>query len=203
MPKKNHIELPEPEWTYLIEAEDIANDLVKLEIEPSAAEKKALAERLSVSALNNLKASVKLKRVHGNRSIHVTGSFEADLVQHCVVSLEPIEVHISDDFEAWFADAEQAVSIKKAKHDLMVQKGQAEMPMLEEEDAPESLDDGQINLGEVVTQFLALSINPYPHADGVVFEHGDDDLSAGVSEDDVKNPFAALKDWKDRHNAGE
>lgn len=199
MAKKRQQPDIESEWTHLVLSEDIDKEALNLKITPNAQELKALAERLSVNEVKDLHAELRLKRVQGNRAINIQGSFEAHIIQTCVVSLNPVDTHTRESFEAWFADPDAAVSIKKAKQDLIIQKGQSEVPMLEEEDDPEAIIDGQINLGEVVTQFLCLSINPYPHAPDADYEHGDDQIKDVEMSDIIKNPFAALKDWKNRH----
>ena len=59
---------------------------------------------------------------------------------------------------------------------------------------PEAIIDGYIDAGELVTQYLSLALNPYPHAEGVKYELGDDNEEAIKPK--LDNPFAALKEWK-------
>jgi len=99
-----------------------------------------------------------------------------------------------EEFEGWFADKDAAVSLAKVRKEKMIEKGKTELPILEERDDPEPIVEGMIDLGELCVQHLSLAINPYPHAEGVEYEHGDDAAQGeGFS---FKNPFAALKDWK-------
>ena len=112
-----------------------------------------------------------------------------------MVTGEPVPAEITDDFEAWFIDQDKAVSFAKIRQDKLKANSHAEMPILEERDDPESLLDGQIDLGEQVVQFLSLSLNPYPHAEGADYPLKEGDREA--MSDIRKNPFAVLKDWKD------
>ena len=184
-----------PEWSYLVEVDEIDSKPVEFKISPDDKEIQALLGRLGVKDLNDFTASFTLRR--NNMIIHVKGRLSAKVVQDCVVSMEPVETEIRDEFEAWFADPDQAVSIAKARREKQREKGHAELPMLEESEDPEPIMDGKIDLGELAVQYLSLSINPYPHAEGVEYEHGDDQKENDPSIT-RKNPFAALKDWKDQ-----
>lgn len=189
----------DPGWSYKINVEDIeAGKPVELEISPNESEKLALKERLSISSVNELSASLVIRRVQAGKTIHVKGTITANITQQCVVSMDPVISDINEEFEAWFAEDDAPVSINKAKQDLMIKRGQSELPILDEADDPEIITDGAIDLGDQVAQFLSLNINPYVHAEGVEYELGDEEqISAGEGKE---NPFAALKDWKNRHS---
>jgi uncharacterized metal-binding protein YceD (DUF177 family) len=127
--------------------------------------------------------------------VHIKGQIKAEIVQNCVVSLDPVLSTIEDDFEAWFADPQAAVSLTKARHDRESISGHSEVKMLDEKDDPEEIIDDKIDLGELVTQHLSLSVEPYPHAEGVDFENK---ATKDFDDNEVNNPFAALKDWKSK-----
>lgn len=184
-----------PEWSYLVVVDELSEDVTKYSISPDAEAAESLLKRLGVSALEGVEAKMEVRR--HNRIVYVKGSVKGTVTQPCVVSLEPVVTEISDEFEAWFADPEQAVSIEKARREREMKKGKTELPMLDESEDPELIVNGTVDLGELATQYLSLSINPYVHAQGVDYEFGDDGLSTQPS-DDRNNPFAALKDWKDK-----
>lgn len=185
------------EWHYPVQADEIvAGKAVKVSIAPSDQERAALSNRLGLYALNSLKADLRLQRNPGNMVIHIMGKIMADVVQQCIVTLEPVSEHIEEEFESWFADQTQAVSFNKAKRDRLSIKEKGEQPMMEEYDDPESIVDGRIDLGELVAQHLSLCLNPYPRAQGAWYEKGDDEVRQNDTENQGKNPFAALKDWK-------
>lgn len=182
------------EWTHMFNTQKI-DESASVSISPDDETRIRLAKRVGVLSLDSLKADIKLENEQGGRVVHVTGKITADITQNCVVSMDPIKTHIEDEFEAWFAGEGQAVSLAKARQKKMIEKGNREMPVIEERDDPEAMIDGKIDLGELVTQHLSLSIDPYPRAKEAHYEIGDDTPNAatGVS---FKNPFAALKDWK-------
>ena len=190
-------EILESEWSHYIEADDIeTGERLRLSITPDKDARQNLTRRLGILGFESLKADLELKREQGGLVVHIKGHIHAVLTQACVVTLEPIESKVNEDFEAWFADTEQAVALAKVKHDQQV-RANGETPILEEREDPEPIADGKIDLGELVTQHLSLAINPYPHAEGVHYEYGDD-APEKVPEAFKNNPFAALKDWKDK-----
>ena len=184
-----------PEWSYLLEADTVADETLQLTITPDAEVLSALCQRLGVLSFEALSADLTLVRAQGNMTVHIKGRIKAALSQECVVSLEPVVAQIDEGFEAWFADPDQAVPLVKAKREKLAKSGAGEVPVLEESDDPEPITDGQIDLGELVVQHLSLMIDPYPHAQGVVYEYGDDEPRK-VPEAFKNNPFEALKDWK-------
>lgn len=183
-----------PEWSYPVNVTEINGRLV-LDLAPDEAARAALAKRFDLLSLEALEARIVLTREAGQMRVRVEGRFQASLLQACVVTLEPVEDKIEENFEAWFADPEQAVTLAKAKHDRLVKKGRSEVPLLDEQDDPEPIIDGKIDLGELVAQFLSLSINPFPHAPGVELP-SEEENPVRISAGETPNPFAALKDWK-------
>ncbi len=184
------------EWSHKIEAEDIGKTPTRTTISASPQERKDLAVRLGVDSVDLLEAQLVMKRESGNRMVHVEGAFKGRVTQTCVVTLEPVVNDIEGDVEGWFANPDAVVSLARVRHEKRGRAADAELPILEEKDDPEPIVDGQIDLGDLVTQFLALAIDPYPHKEGVVFEQGDDSRAAEDAGPSRQNPFAALKDWK-------
>ena len=70
---------------------------------------------------------------------------------------------------------------------------------LDQEDPAEELTDGQIDLGEVVAQQLAVALDPYPRAPGTEdrFAQSDQEESPAKSGD---TPFAVLHGLRPRRN---
>lgn len=182
------------EWSFPVEAEKISDKPYVVSIKPTADEKKRLAQRLNIKSLESLSAEITFNRQPGKMSVHAAGAFEAEVKQDCVVSGKPVITQINEKFDAWFADKSKTVPFARARQDKMMEKGNLEMPILDEAEDPEPIVDGIIDAGELVTQFLSLSINPYPHAEGVHYEHGDESEKGPSLK--LDNPFAALKDWK-------
>lgn len=183
-----------PEWSHTVNADEIEGAPVHVDISPDEEARSALLRRLDVNEIHGLKARLTLQRQ--GQVIHVAGKAEATVVQACAVSLDPVETKLEEEFEAWFADPEQAVSISKARRERDLKKGKTEVPILDESEDPEAIIDGQIDLGELVVQYLSLGINPFPHKEGV--EYANPEVEEREASELRKNPFAALKDWKDK-----
>ncbi|MGQ0526640.1 MAG: YceD family protein [Alphaproteobacteria bacterium] len=184
------------EWAVLIEAQTITSAGAKMKIEADEEARKALTKRLGLTSLDSLSVDFKIRRDTGSGSVHVRGKFTAEVTQACVITGEPVKDTVKEDFEAWFADKTQALSFARARHDKIKKTGGAEMPLLDENEDPEAMIDGKVDVGELAVQYLSLAINPYPHCEGAtlpeVVKPKED------AESPYKNPFAALKDWKDK-----
>jgi uncharacterized metal-binding protein YceD (DUF177 family) len=198
MPKKKK-EIAVSEWSFPVEADTVVNHAKNYSLTPSVEQVKRLAQRLGVLGIKDLSADITLERdARSNAIIHAQGTVHGKLTQQCVVTLEPIVTQVEEEFEAWFADPEQAVSLTRVRHDREAKKGKGEKPVLDESEDPEAIIDGKIDLGELATQYLSLAIDPYPHKEGVQYEIRDEATLAAETPEIRKNPFAALKDWKSR-----
>jgi len=161
-----------PELSRVVEVGEIASGGTLQEVEANAAERMALAERLGVLEVASLTATVEVRPVRGGAAIRLDGRFEAEVVQQCVVTLEPVSAHVKHAFTQFFMadfDAGGTIDISPEDEDI------------------EPLTDGRIDVGEAVVQQLALELDPYPRADGVVFK------SEASADSDQDGPFAALK----------
>jgi len=186
---------PMHEWSHHVLSEDVGRKPLRISISVPEESKLALCKRIGLHSIESLVADIVLKRNPVSKDIHVKGELRADVHQQCVVTMEPVAEHVEDNFETWCAEPSNAVSFAKAKRERMEPQERLEQPMLEEYDDPEVIIGGKIDLGELVTQNLSLSLNPYPRKEGAAFESKD----KLFDEDDdgmYNNPFAALKEWK-------
>jgi uncharacterized metal-binding protein YceD (DUF177 family) len=184
--------LPAPEFSRVVPADAVRRADMTETIEATETERKALAERLELEAIGSLTATVKLRAVRGGQMIRVSGQLEADVVQTCVVTLEPVPAHVSESFDALFAPPS------------MIEDQGLEIdfdPSLSDEDIPEPMENNRIDIGELTAQHLSLGLDPYPHAEGVEFEGYDEEpAEEEVSEEPEKpNPFAVLQQLKSRN----
>lgn len=133
----------------------------------SAAECAALARRFAIPAVNRLEAVLLLCPEPGGMAT-VTGRLSAEVVQECVVTLEPVTQVV-----------EEAVALR------IVPPGHEPAEDPEAPDEIESAGD-TVDLGEAVAEQLALALDPYPRAPGATF--------AGEGAGDAPSgPFAALE----------
>jgi uncharacterized metal-binding protein YceD (DUF177 family) len=137
-----------PEFSRVIDIEGAGDTPALFPLEANATERAALARRFGLPAIDLLKAQIRLQRVHGGSALRLTGRIEADLTQTCVVSLEPVQDHVDDEFTLLFAADAPSDTI-------------ADDPEREESWA-EPLPAGGLDIGEVVAQHLFLALDPYP-----------------------------------------
>jgi uncharacterized metal-binding protein YceD (DUF177 family) len=170
---------PKPEFSRPFPSEKLRDRPMSEHIEANEAECEALAKRLDLVAVKSLVADMNLSRVHGGATVEVKGSFTADIVQTCVVTLEPFESRISEPFDAYFVRAETIPNVEEVE--------------IEQDRSPEAIGpDGEIDLGELTAQHLSLALDPYPRKPGVVFQQPANDGDGPKP----KNPFAVLAGLK-------
>ena len=202
MPLKqpNKAPLPQSEWFVPFHVENVPSSgkIVKMEAEDQYL--KAIAKRLEVLEVKSLSADMRLTLQNGGHTLNISGNFKAEIIQECVITLQPVASTLEDEFEAWYADHDKAIPFNRAKHNQKAMEEGDEVQILEEKDDPEALIDGQVDLGEVVVQFLSLSVNPYPRAEGVAGEGEPEPIEVtkpvAGSSTLRPNPFAALKNWR-------
>ncbi|MBX4928443.1 YceD family protein [Rhizobium binae] len=172
-------------FSYRVKVGHISANPVEVHIEADASELKALAEAWSVVSVEDLSADLQIARWKRD-GVRVKGRVQAKIIQSCVVTLEPVEAAIDESFEQIFVPEGSK---------LARQPGNDAGEMLLDPDGPdlpETFVGDTIDAGEVVAEFAALAIDPYPRKQGVEFEGHIED-----SGDDKKpSAFAVLKDWK-------
>jgi uncharacterized metal-binding protein YceD (DUF177 family) len=139
----------------------------------------AIAQYLELAGLTSLKGEFLLERWRG-KGVRLTGTLSADVVQSCVVTLDPVEAHVEAKFERRFLQPEKLDSVLEDETDVFVDPTA--------EDPPEPLGH-DIDLGEILIEELALNLDPYPRKPGVAF-HGD------AEGEKRANPFAVLAKLK-------
>lgn len=171
-----------PELSRLVAIEGISTDRARAEvITATEAECVALAERFEIRTLENVKATINIRRVAGGTAVKLVGDIEADVVQSCVISLADVHDHIKAHFETFFTE-----NVEDVTDDIEFSP--------DDDDPPEMVQNGQIDLGEVVAQYLSLEIDPYPKAPGVSLPAQHTEVGAEVKN----NPFAVLGALKDK-----
>ena len=109
----------------------------------------------------------------------VTGVVSADLEQLCVVSLEPFQMAVSETVDLRYQDEAKLAAPGKKEVERT----------LDEEDPPEPIIGGIIDLGALAVEFVALALDAFPRKPGVAFAS---DAEGGKSD----NPFAVLAKLK-------
>jgi hypothetical protein len=185
--------------TRLQAADAIASSGIKIVIDASEAERKAVAKLLRILSVDQLHADLTATR-EGDR-IRVMGLVTAVAQQACVVTLDPVVETLSEPVEVVFAPREEAEALmRKAglpdeddidKLDLSaIDMSAIDLDMLSNPDAlPEPIIDGNIDFGQIAYDAVAVGLDPYPRKPGVIFE-------APPEPEGFGSAFGALKALK-------
>ena len=177
---------PPPEFSRPLVVDTLGADGGEREIEANPAECRALARRFHLEAVVSLSATLRLIRLHGTNAgmVRVRGRLVAEVVQSCVVTLVPVPARVEESFSALFSPE----AVAGGDESLLD-------PFADDEDVPEAMVRGVVDLGELTAQHLSLALDPYPRAPGVEFTGFDDDAPDNDSPDGdapPRNPFGVL-----------
>jgi uncharacterized metal-binding protein YceD (DUF177 family) len=148
-------------------------------LEPDAPTRARIARSLDLAALDAFVAELSVKPAE-NAGYRLTGRVTASAVQTCGITLEPLPVEIDQRFSVNLAE-----TIEEPEAD------EIDVPI--DDDAPDLIEDGRIDLGQYAVEQLALSLDPFPRKPGAEFVQPEE--PAEIS------PFAVLKQFKPRDDA--
>ena len=168
------------EFSRLVEASRVPPGGLDEVIEADADERARLAGRLGVPRVLSLRAQFSLMPWRRG-GLRVRGRIEAEVEQVCVVSLETFVADLREEVERYFVgEAEPGWS--GAVHDVDSL----------EDDEPDLVTDGEIDLGELAAETLVLAIDPYPRKPGAVFG-GNLSATSDKPDEVSENPFRLLE----------
>jgi hypothetical protein len=166
-----------PEFFRPFAIDDIGPNGSLVELEADAEERRRLAERFDLLALDRLVAQLVLTRGASGIPIRVSGRLQASVVQRCVATLEPVASEIRDAVEAEYGPASD--------------EGPEEVIHFDQPDPPEPLEGDSIELGELVAQHLSVALDPYPRKQGTEpLDWAEPARTEGGIDPD--NPFSVL-----------
>jgi uncharacterized metal-binding protein YceD (DUF177 family) len=155
---------PVPELSRPVDLNRLRPGEAVFDIAASPSERAALARRFDLLALDRLEAQVRLSRLPGG-SLRLTAALSADVVQACVVTLEPVASRVEEQFTLSYGAAAEAVL--DGADDII-------------EPLPAG---GRLDIGEAVAQQISLALDPYPHAPRT---------TAAAAQTPATSPSAAL-----------
>lgn len=168
-----------PEFSREIPLAEIEAAPAERHIEADDGERASLAARLGLDEIPALACDLKVRRLADQRTFEVDGVLDAEVVQRCVVTLEPFAAPVRDRFSLRFAPVAAV----------------AELDLDVEDDAPEPIEGDHLDLGEIAAQQLSLALDPHPRKPGAEIPDGTID-SVEVPDTARKNPFAKLAELK-------
>jgi len=150
--------------------------------EATGEERIELARELDILACDRLAVTYQIKPSGPDRYT-LAGSLEADVVQACVVTLEPVPARVAEPFSIGLGPAEAIEEELPVAGDREV----SSVPDIE------IIEDGRIEVGAIVSGVLSAALEPYPRKPGAEFDWTDPKIEA---DPDGASPFAALAKLK-------
>lgn len=161
-------------------------------VEPDQAALAAIAKTYELDGIDTLKADFTLKP-YRKAGLRVIGPISATVTQTCVVTLEPFQSSLKLDVDRTF----EPHSTRPRKIRDLNDEGEIEID-LESLDPPDVIEDGVLDLGGVICEELALSLDPFPRRPGAEFETGEEEApDEGEQAEEKPSPFAALQALKE------
>lgn len=141
-------------------------------LSPDPAARARIVKALDLASLDRFEADVSVTPTATGWTM--TGRLRAEAVQTCGVTLEPLPVVI---------DASFSVPLAEAGADT-----DDEIVISMDDESPDLVEDGQIDLGQYVVEQLALRLDPFPRKPGAEFVQPE--------EPGEVSPFSVLKTFK-------
>ncbi len=186
---------------FFVEAASLKERNSDLKYVADARDRQALAEYAGLVDVVAMVADFDIAR-SGRFGVKVSGQIKADVIQTCVVSLEPFAAKVSESFEVRFAPepTRKSTSSRNARAIPDIEASVLEVPF-DGADPPEVLRDGRIDLGAIAVEYFILGLDPYPRrpeadlsalADGIK----NLEIGAGPLPQEVNSPFSRLSELK-------
>ncbi|EYS92092.1 hypothetical protein X471_00381 [Bartonella bacilliformis str. Heidi Mejia] len=121
------------------------------------------------------------------RGVYIKGLLRANIIQSCVVTLEPLENNIHENIEVVFVPEGSNL----LKPEMLEDTGELFLDA-EGPDAPEIFYGDKIDIGAIVEEFFELSIDRYPRKENIsmnILENSED-------IEEKSSPFSILKEWR-------
>jgi len=142
----------------------------------SQAERLAVAEVFGLLEVKSLDSTL-IVSSSGRGRVRVEGRVKAEIVQACVVTLDPVPQSIDEPVDVRFAPADS--------EGLQRPAGEVADPLAV--DPPDPLPGDAIDLGAIALEHFVLAIDPYPRAPGAELPP-----EAADSDAEADSPFAVL-----------
>ena len=166
------------EFSYPLKIDELGQGEQAYKLKANKEQLKTLTEILQIPAVNSFEADIKLNFQKKQGKLEVKGNVRANLSLISVISLEAFQKDYTTDFSLLYDTTAKYEDIYADDEDINL-------------DVPDIVYDGEINLGDIAIEQLALIMEDHPRKDGENFE--------SVIEDDTpirNNPFAVLAKLK-------
>ncbi len=147
---------------------------------PDQAARTRIIKALDLASLEAFEAEMTLTPARAGWTL--SGRLTATLEQACGITLEPLPVEEDERFSVDLVEATES------------EPGEAEIEITLDDDAPDVIEDGRIDLGQYAVEQLVLALDPFPRKPGAAFVQ--------PAEPAEISPFAVLKDFRKSDDDG-
>ena len=163
---------------FYVEVNDVrSEDEVTVDVTATPAECTALATRLKIPEVKSLTVQVTLRKGLRPDLFDIAGQLKAKVIQECSVTLAPLDETVDETFYETLTTSESALAPKADEEDR-------DQPV-------ELIKDNRIDLGEIISQWIGLGLDPYPRSDTPLYQHIE-----VQTEQKTHNPFGILEGLK-------
>ncbi|MBR1824998.1 MAG: DUF177 domain-containing protein [Alphaproteobacteria bacterium] len=168
-------------FSYPVKIDELNQNTYRYKLKPDTDELEDIRQVLQVEDVKSFSAEVALKFNKKENMLRVWGTVSALIVLQSVISLENFEKSVSAPFELWFDTKATYKDIKEMEQGI-------------NDDVPDIVENGEINLADICIEQIALCLDDYPRAEGEVFDFSD--YVKNESSEVRENPFAILEKLK-------
>jgi len=170
------------ELTWEHTTHDIPQSGLSREREAAPDELPRIAQALDLVACASLRTAYTIAPTFDGR-FRLSGRLRAEIGQTCVVTLEPVDSTVDEVFDVTFWPEEDMPAPRGGEVDL------------DEEADPEPIVAGQIDVGRVVFECLAASVDPFPRRPDATLDRRSSQPADGRASK-PESPFAVLANIK-------
>ena len=160
--------LPDLPYSESVRLHQVAGGVTRT-LEPDAAARARIVKALDLASLDSFTAEMDL--APSPAGWRLSGRVRASLAQTCGITLEPLPLEIDAPFVLTLAEA--------------VEEDSDEIVITLDDESPDLIENGQVDLGQYAVEQLALRLDPFPRKPGAEFVQPPE--PAEIS------PFAVLK----------
>ncbi len=171
-------------FTRMLSVEIVPDPGLDIKLCANETECAALAEAYGLVAVQTFEASFHVRK-QGPKRYKVSGVLHALVTQTCTVSLEPFETLVSAPVQVDFAPCRQPLREPTSRK----RTADGAATFTGPQDPADPIINGQIDLGALAAEFLALNLDLYPRKPGVTFE----ETTVGGDVSATDSPFAVLR----------
>lgn len=143
-------------------------------IQPDEALRRQIARNLDLISLDTFDAELHV--APAREGWLLSGRLQAEAVQACGITLDPLPVSIDERFSVNLVEG------------APIANDEGEVEVSVDDDAPDVIENGKIDLGQYAMEQLVLSLDPFPRKPGAEFVQPPEPVEI--------SPFAVLKSFK-------